>query len=153
MKAILLVALFPVSTVQHCALAIRKALFYNESNWVHWSLAPNCTLLLFSQAAPPPGRRRRVQSNPVPTISMLRCISSRYFFLFETKHYGRTLHCPGINILGGPVKTYVVKCTNRNGQVSHSWSWAGPNCIIQRLRHSPIQYVVMIRVELTDRLY
>ena len=30
---------------------------------------------------------------------------------------------------------------------------AGPSCIIWRLHHSPIQYVVMIRVELADKIY
>ena len=43
---------FP-SALQTCSV---ETLFYNESNWVHWSLAPNCTLLLW-----------RVQFNPAPT--------------------------------------------------------------------------------------
>ena len=36
--------------------------------------------------------------------------------------------------------------------VTHSWASAGPNCIIWRLCHSPIHYVVMTRVELADKL-
>ena len=30
--------------------------------------------------------------------------------------------------------------------VAHSWALAGPNCIIRRLCHSPIKYVVMTRI-------
>ena len=30
--------------------------------------------------------------------------------------------------------------------VTHSWASAGPNCLIWRLCHSPIQYVVMTRI-------
>ena len=36
--------------------------------------------------------------------------------------------------------------------ITHSQASVGLNCIIWRLHHSPIQYVVMIRVELADKL-
>ena len=37
--------------------------------------------------------------------------------------------------------------------ITHSWTSAGPNCIIRRLCHSPIQYVAMTRIELADKMY
>ena len=72
---------FP-SALQTCSV---ETLFYNESNWVHWSLAPNCTLLLW-----------RVQFNPAPTklqmhVSsiekrMKRWLTPLYiYFKFHTK--------------------------------------------------------------------
>ena len=97
---------FKKSWTDYCAAAIRKALFYNESNWVHWSLAPNCTLLLFRPPPPQPTGRRAaappessVQSSTNHFYALMCFIYFVLLFIFETNWFSHGfLNCRSLRL-------------------------------------------------------